>query len=179
MKPGKRFFGENQSQSTAVCLSGHWRRRAGLAGLAAVLIAAAPPAPVAVTGRVAHPQSLTLDQIKALPARHVEADFATMHGQDHHSWTGVLLWDLVTKASPQDEPGRRTGMRHVIMVSGQDGYAAAVAIGEIDPAIGGKQVILAYRQDDPPMELPTLRLIVPGDKHGARDVHDVSGIEVR
>ena len=147
--------------------------------MAVFLVAAGPQPPVAVTGRVAHPQSFTLDQIKALPAQHVEADFTTMHGQDHHSWTGVLLWDLVSKAAPQDEPGKRTGMRRVVMVSGQDGYAAAFGIGEIDPFIGGKQVILAYRQDDPPKDLSTLRLIVPGDKHGARDVHDVSGIDIR
>ena len=155
------------------------RGRAGLALVSALVIAAAPQPPVAVTGRVAHPQSFSLDQLKTLSAQHVEADFTTMHGQDHHVWTGVLLWDLVTKATPRDEPGTRTGMRHVILVSGQDGYAAAFGIGEIDPAIGGKQIILAYRQDDPPKELPTLRLIVPGDKHGARDVHDVSGIEIR
>ncbi len=142
-------------------------------------MAAAPQPPLAVTGQVAHPLSLTLDQIKALPAQHVEADFSTMHGQDHHVWTGVLLWDLVSKATPQDAPGKRTGMRHVIIVSGQDGYAAAFGIGEVDPFIGGKQVLVAYHQDDPSTELPTLRLIVPGDKHGARDVHDVAGIEIR
>ena len=147
--------------------------------MALLLLAAAPQPPVAIAGRVAHPQSLTLDQLKALPAHHVEADFTTMHGQDHHTWTGVLLWDLVSKATPQDEPGQRTGMRHVIMVSGQDGYAAAFGIGEIDPFIGARQILLAYHQDDPARDLPTLRLIVPGDKHGARDVHDVTGIEVR
>ena len=144
-----------------------------------LLTAAAPQPPLAITGRVAHPQSFTLDQLKALPAQHVQADFTTMHGQDHHSWSGVLLWDVVSKATPQDEPGPRTGMRHVIMVSGQDGYAAAFGIGEIDPFIGAKQILVAYHQDDPPKDLPTLRLIVPGDKHGARDVHDVVGIEIR
>ncbi len=140
---------------------------------------AATPTGLAIGGKVAHPLTLTLDQLHALPAHHVEADFTTMHGQDHHSWTGVLLWDLAVKAGPQDEPGKRTGMRHVLMVSGQDGYAAAFGIGEIDPAIGGRQVVVAYRQDDQATDLPSLRLIVPGDKHGARDVHDVVGIEVR
>ena len=164
---------------TAVRRAPAWRSRARLALPALLLAAAAPQPPVAITGRVAHPQSFTLEQLKALPAHHVEASFTTMHGQDHHTWTGVPLWELVGKAAPQDEPGPRTGMRHVVMVSGQDGYAAAFGIGEIDPFIGDRQVLLAYRQDDPPKDLPTIRLIVPGDKHGARDVHDVSVIEVR
>ncbi len=145
----------------------------------ALLLFLAAAAPLQLQGRITHPQTLTLDQLKSLPAHHVEADFTTMHGQDHHSWTGILLWDLVQKATPQDEPGPRTGMRHVIMVSGADGYAAAFGIGEIDPFIGNKQILVAYHQDDPAHDLPTLRLIVPGDKHGARDVHDVTTIEIR
>ena len=179
MKAGKPSFFGKKNHKTSAPFGAVARSRACLAAIAVLLLAAAPQPPVAVTGHVAHPQSLTLDQLKALPAHHVEADFTTMHGQDHHSWTGVLLWDLTVKAGPQDEPGKRTGMRHVLMVSGQDGYAAAFGIGEIDPAIGGKQVIVAYRQDDQATDLPTLRLIVPGDRHGARDVHDVVGVEVR
>ncbi len=140
---------------------------------------ATPQPPLKVDGLVQHAQTLTMDQVHAMPASHVDASFTTMHGQDHHSWTGVLLWDLVTKAGLRDEPGRRTTMRHTITVFGQDGYAVAFAIGEIDPTLEGKQVIVAYREDGQAGDLPTLRLIVPGDKHGARDVHDVVGIDVR
>jgi DMSO/TMAO reductase YedYZ molybdopterin-dependent catalytic subunit len=132
-----------------------------------------------IFGLVRDPQTFTIDQLKAMPPRHVAANFTTMHGQDNHIWTGVLLFDLVAKCGLKDEPGPRTGMRHVLMVTGQDGYAAAFAIGEIDPFIGDKSVLLAYHQDDPPKDLPTLKVIVPGDKHGARAVHDVVSIEVR
>ena len=144
-----------------------------------LLLPLAAAAPLQITGRIAHPATYTLEQLRALPAHHVEASFTTMHGQDHHIWTGVLLSDLVSKAAPQDEPGPRTGMRHVIMVGGADGYAAAFGIGEIDPFIGDKPVIVAYHQDDPPLDLSSFRLIVPGDKHGARDVHDVIEIDVK
>jgi DMSO/TMAO reductase YedYZ molybdopterin-dependent catalytic subunit len=150
-------------------------RRLGALSLLA-LVAAAPSTSVQISGLVQHPQTLTLDQLRALPAQHVDATFTTMHGPDHHLWTGVLLWDLVAKAGLKDEPGKRTTMRHVLMVSGTDGYTAAIAIGEIDPMLAGNQILLAYRAED---DLKSLRLIVPGDKHGARDVHDVSGIEVR
>jgi hypothetical protein len=52
-----------------------------------------------------------------------------------------------------------------------------VSIGEIDPNFGNAPVMLAYAQDGKP--LPTLRLVFPSDKHGARDVRDVLHIEVR
>jgi hypothetical protein len=66
----------------------------------------------------------------------------------------------------------------MLVVRAQDGYAAVLSIGEIDPALEGKAVILAYRQDDRPGDLPALKLIVPGDKMGARMVRDVTEVEV-
>ncbi len=152
------------------------RRGLGALSLLALAAAAAPSTSVQISGLVQHPQTLTLDAIRALPVHHVDASFTTMHGQDHHIWTGALLWDVVTKAGLKDEPGKRTTMRHVLLVSGTDGYTAAIAIGEIDPMLAGNQIIVAYRGEN---DLNSLRLIVPGDKHGARDVHDVAAIEVR
>ncbi len=152
------------------------RCRLGALSVLALVAAAAPSTSVQISGLVQHPQTFTLDAIRALPAPHVDATFTTMHGQDHHIWTGALLWDVVTKAGLKDEPGKRTTMRHVLLVRGTDGYTAAIAIGEIDPMLAGNQIILAYRAE---ADLPSLRLIVPGDKHGARDVHDVAGIEIR
>lgn len=148
----------------------------GAVALSAAGGARAEEAALAVSGMVATPLSLSVAALHALPAHTVDADFTTMHGEDHHTWTGVLLWDLVQKAGLRDEPGRRTTMRHVFLARGKDGYEAAIAIGEIDPAIGNREVLVAYRQD---ADLPTLRLIVPGDRHGARDVHDLVAIEVR
>jgi hypothetical protein len=36
----------------------------------------------------------------------------------------------------------------------------------------------AYRQDDRPGDLPALKLIVPGDRMGARMIRDVTEVEV-
>jgi hypothetical protein len=33
------------------------------------------------------------------------------------------------------------------VVTGRDGYAAVLALAEIDPEFEGKQVLLAYRRD--------------------------------
>ncbi len=156
----------------------HLGRLAGAALLGAWPACAAAQS-VKLDGMVQHEISFTVDQLRALPPTQVDVSFQTMHGIDHHAWTGVALWDLVGKAGLKDEPGKRTGMRHVLLVRGQDGYAAALAIGEIDPGQEGKKIILAYRQDGAASDLPGLRLIVPQDRHGARDVRDVVEIEIR
>ena len=53
--------------------------------------AAGPQPPLKVDGMVQHAQTLTIEQIRAMPAYHVEASFSTMHGQDHHTWTGAAV----------------------------------------------------------------------------------------
>ena len=57
--------------------------------------------------------------------------------------------------------------------------AVALALGEIDPHYAGKVVILAYQGGQPPSSAGSLRLIVPGDAHGGRNVRDVVRIEVK
>jgi len=141
-------------------------------------LAAEVPA-VRFDGAVAHPQTFTLADLKAMTARQVDATFGTMHGQEHHVWTGVLLLDLIGKAGPKDEGGKNPALRHVVLVRGKDGYVVAVADGEIDPMAENKPVILAYRRDGDAGDLAGLRLVIPGDQHGARQVHDVVEVDVR
>jgi len=134
---------------------------------------------VRVDGQVEHPQTLSLPDLKSMPPSQVDASFGTMHGQDHHLWTGVLLLDLLAKAAPENDQGKNAALRHTILVHGKDGYAVALADGEIDPMAENKKVILAYHREGDTADLPGFRLVVPGDAHGARQVHDVVEVEVR
>jgi hypothetical protein len=127
-----------------------------------------------VSGMVAHPGPVPLDRLKPVT---VAATFKTMHGPQAHRWSGPLLLDVLNLVGLKDEPGTKTHMRHVIMAQGSDGYAVAIAIGEIDPMVEGKQVIVAVRQDDAP--LPSPRLVVPGDASFARGVHELTALEIR
>jgi hypothetical protein len=127
-----------------------------------------------VTGLVAHPGKIALDKLKPVT---VSASFKTMHGPQAHRWSGPLLLDVIDAATVQDEPGKKTHLRHVILARGADGYTVAVAIAEIDFMGEGKQVIVALNEDDKP--LPAPRLIVPGDASFARGVHDLSSLDVR
>jgi hypothetical protein len=70
-------------------------------------------------------------------------------------------------------------LRHTVAVTGRDGYAAVLALAEIDPEFEGKKVLLAYRRNNQPFPNNELRLVVPGDRRGGRSVHDVMRIELR
>ena len=149
---------------------------AGLLAPAAVAQDSVPPG-LAIQGRVEHPRTLALADLKALPPVTVQVEHA--HGQDaqKETFTGALLWPLLTAAGPVDDAGKRTFLQHTLLARGQDGYAVAVAIGELDPNFEGKQVLIAYAQDGKP--LPRPRLVVPADTRGGRSVHDLVAIEAR
>jgi hypothetical protein len=154
--------------------------RMALAGATLFLAAAdAPPGggPLAVTGEVAHPKTYTRAELAALPASSVKIDATGDNGPLSGTFSGPLLLTLVQQASPIDAPGKKTHYRHVLMVTGRDGYAVALALGEIDTHLEGKTVIVALRQDAKDLAAP--RLVVPGDRRPPRFVKDVVGVEVK
>ncbi len=124
-----------------------------------------------------HPRTLALADLQALPPVTLEVEYASSKGSQKETFTGALLWPLITAAGPVDEPGGRSALRHTLLARGQDGYAVALAIGELDPHFEGKQVVVAYARNDKP--LPGLRLVIPADAHAGRGVHDLVAIEVR
>jgi len=151
--------------------------------LAALLIshpaAAADSPSLKLGGNVEHPQTFTLADLKTMPSTQVDASFGTMHGQEHHVWTGVKLLALIEKAGVKTEKAKFAILRHSVLISGKDGYAVALSMGEMEPMAENKPVIIAYRSDAAPTDLPGLRLVVPNDQHGARQVHDVTEINIQ
>jgi hypothetical protein len=131
---------------------------------------------IALTG-VKNVGEIWLDTLRKLPPVTITVSQQTDHGPVNASFTGALLWTVIDQAGWVDGAGKNATLRHTILVTGSDGYAAALSEGEIDPKLEGKQVILAYEKDGQPLDAP--RLVVPGDAHAARSVHDVVGIDVR
>ena len=151
---------------------------AALGALATPALAQAPSAPsLSLTGRVAHPHDYGLAELAALP--NVAAD-RPVSGKSSDKpgahVAGVLLWTLLDQAGWVDQPGRKTHLQHVIMAHGRDGYVVALSIGEVDPALEGKAVMVTTERDGKPAD--RLDLFVPGDKRAARHVHDLIGVEV-
>jgi hypothetical protein len=150
-----------------------------LAAVSPTLAAGEGPEPAVLRGAVK--QELVLDEalLTSLPQVSVDVSFETGEGKKSGRYTGVLLWTLLAKAVPVDAPGKNASLRHTLLVTGRDGYAVALAFGEIDPHYEGKQVILAHSGGEPPASFAALRLVVPGDAHGGRSVRDVAAIEIR
>ena len=148
------------------------------ASTASVTFGGSPEAPV-LEGAVK--QRLVLDGalLKSLPAVTVNVAFETGQGKKSGRYTGVLLWSLLERAVLVDESGKNSHLPHTLRITGRDGYAVALAAGEIDPRYEGKSVILAYEGGEPPATSVAPRLVVPGDVHGGRSVRDVATIEVR
>ena len=134
--------------------------------------AAPTPEGTTIDGAVAHPGPVDAATLAHLPQQNLPVVYGTGHGVRDGRYAGVMLWDLLLHAGPQDETGKHARLRHTVMVSGRDGYAVAFSFGELDP--GGSA--------DPVLLVPggaTIDLLVPGDRTGARDVHDVAHITVR
>jgi len=130
-------------------------------------------------GLVLHRRQITLAALQAMPAVTVEASYSGGHSGDPAKYKGVLLWDLLQQVELADVENKNGKLRRALLITGRDGYSAALAEGEIDPDYAGKTVILAYEKDGMKLEGGDVLLVVPGDKRGGRYVHDVVHIEVK
>jgi DMSO/TMAO reductase YedYZ molybdopterin-dependent catalytic subunit len=140
---------------------------------------APPDSGIMLDGNVKHPQRLTVDTLRKLPAERVEVAFQTGRGMEKSSYTGVLLWALLEKAGGIDDPAKGAELRHTIRITGRDGYVVVLSTGEIAPDFGGKPAMVAYERDGQELADTGLRIVMPGDKHGGRYVRDVAEIEVK
>jgi hypothetical protein len=136
-----------------------------------------PPESIARVGAIQNPGSVTKEEIAHLPPVDVTVSEQTDKGPSEGKYRGALLWTLIDHAGLVTGTDKNAYLRHTILVSGADGYAAAFSEGEIDPKLEGKQVIVAYMKDGKIFD--GLRLVVPGDAHASRGVHDISVIEVK
>jgi hypothetical protein len=135
------------------------------------------PAAITVSGTVQQPLTLTAADLKGMPAIDLTINQQTDSGPSTGKYHGALLWQVITKAALINDGDKNAYIRHTILVIGKDGYAAALSEAEIDPNLEGKEVILAYEKDGQALDGP--QLVVPGDAHASRSVHDVTSIEVR
>ena len=128
-----------------------------------------------LTGHLAHPRSFSTADLTALP--HVNAELPPAHTGTPTQVSGILLWPLLDQAGFIDQPGRKTHEQHVIFARGQDGYTVALSIGELDPALEGKPILVVTGRDGKPAD--HLDLYVPGDHRAARRVHELASIDVQ
>ena len=152
----------------------HWI--AFFLGLSPAALAATDP-PIAVTGLVSTPLHLTMADLENFPATHVSATQVSGHGPVPLDCSGASLTAIIAKAGLNVGSRNNANLAHTLLVTGDDGYAVALSLGEIDPNYGNAPAIIATTCNGKPEDNP--RLVVPTDKHGGRAVQGVVSIEVK
>lgn len=148
----------------------------------------APPAPgpipaavggatsgVTVYGAVDKPMRFDIAALQALPATTLRVGSG--------SYTGVSLWTVlntVTGIDTRNSPQKKyPTLRMAAVATASDGYAALLALGEIDPTFGNRNVLLAYSVDGQPLDRSgPIRLVVAGDGKTGRSVSNLESIRV-
>jgi DMSO/TMAO reductase YedYZ molybdopterin-dependent catalytic subunit len=137
---------------------------------------------VQVTGLVSKPVTLSVSDLKKMPATTVTATQRTNTKRlATHRYTGVLLNRVLQAASPISNTSfKNDPLRMFVTVHGTDNYQVGVAMAEILPAFGHQPILLAYAQDGKPLASSdgAVELIVPGDTVAGRDVHNVDKLVV-
>ena len=126
------------------------------------------------------PQHLAINAttLREFPRKHVHA--VDEQGNDAE-YSGVSLRDLLTKMGvPAGHAIRGKLMQTIVVVAGSDGYRVAFSISELDPSFTDRIVLVAELRAGAPfsaLEGP-YRLIVPGEKRGARWARQVTEVDV-
>jgi DMSO/TMAO reductase YedYZ molybdopterin-dependent catalytic subunit len=139
---------------------------------------ASPAVALHVTGEVPNHLDLTIADIAAFERQ-------TIHVTDEKGiqaeYSGVPLAEILRKAgAPLGKEMRGPNMAMGLVARAPDGYQVLFALAEFDPAFNDRVILLADRRDTKPLnnhEGP-LRIIVPGDKRGARWIRGVTTLEI-
>jgi hypothetical protein len=132
-----------------------------------------------VRGTVTTPLVLRLHDLRALPQHTETVTFQAGPVSETHVFRGPYLRDVIGLAGPVFDPAiKNDSLRHVVAVTGSDGYRVVVAWGEIDPGFEGKPVLVAIKQDGALLTAPGPRLVVPGDLRGGRYVFGIADIDL-
>jgi hypothetical protein len=121
---------------------------------------------------------LSPDRIAALPRVTQRVGSMTGRGEQQNDWTGPLLWTVLDAAGVLNTGDQREQAHLAVRIIAADGYAAVVSVGEISPLLADRPILLADELNGAPLPDHSLRLIVPGDRLGARSVRDVIRIDI-
>lgn len=133
-----------------------------------------------ITGNAVAAGTMTWDELSRLPSVEQEVRYQTSKGEESGRYTGPLLWSILEARGMADLPDHNARLKHSFVVEGRDGYRIVFSIGEIDPDFGNAPIQLATERDGEAL-VPGegYRLVVAGDKRGARYVRDVVKIDVQ
>jgi DMSO/TMAO reductase YedYZ molybdopterin-dependent catalytic subunit len=131
-----------------------------------------------VTGEVPNHLDLSVADIAAFQRQ-------TIHVSDEKGvqieYSGVPVAEILRKAgAPTGKELRGPNMALGVLARAPDGYQVLFTLTEFDPAFNDRVILLADSRDGKPLDKREgpLRIVVPGDKRGARWIRGVDTLEV-
>jgi len=95
-----------------------------------------------------------------------------------HRFTGIPLRAVLERAGFDTAQVHGPALASSMLVVARDGYRVAFGLSDLDSAITGRALLLAYAMDGQLLDVRRgpWQLIVPGDLHGRRSVRQVQEI---
>jgi len=130
-----------------------------------------------IAGDVAKPLTLTKADLASMPRTS-----ATFNDEGTETkYEGVLLYDILKQAgAPLDKQLMGKALATYILAEARDGYQVVYALADIDPNFGANKILVADAVNGKPLfdYQGPFRLVVPGDKKGARSIRMLEKISV-
>ncbi len=136
-------------------------------------------AKLTIAGDVTTPLMLAKADLAKLPRTSVtvKAD-----GSDEQTtYEGVLLYDILKQAgAPLGKQLMGKALATYVLAEARDGYQVVYALPEFDPSFTDNKIIVADTVNGKPLfqYQGPFRLVVPGDKKGARSIRMLEKITV-
>jgi hypothetical protein len=137
-----------------------------------------------LSGAVADPTIITPETLSQLnQSQTVTATYLSGSGSVTDTYKGVSLWNLIQDAGLLTDPSIKNDLLNFgVVATGSDGYRALFSLGEIDPAFGNQQDIVAYADRQGQLGAGgsdgAMRIVVPGDVAGGRYVSNLTSLQV-
>jgi len=119
-------------------------------------------------------------ELKAMPRTTITVH--NEHSKADETYTGVRVADLLAKmGAPLGKELRGITLSSYLVASGSDGYAAVIALAEVDPSFHTGEVIVADSMNGQPLDPKSgpFKLVVTEDKRPARWVRNLVSIELK
>jgi DMSO/TMAO reductase YedYZ molybdopterin-dependent catalytic subunit len=130
-----------------------------------------------IAGDVAKPLTLTKADLAKMPR--TSATFNEEGAETNYE--GVLLYDILKQAgAPLDKQLMGKALATYLLAEARDGYQVVYALADIDPSFGANKILVADTVNGKPLfdYQGPFRLVVPGDKKGARSIRMLEKISV-
>lgn len=131
----------------------------------------------AIAGAVTKPGLVTITHLAALPQESVSLS----EEGEAVEYRGALLSAILARAgAPAGSAMRGKALTNYVLAEAKDGYRVVFSLGEVDPEFGNARIIVATARNGKPLfdYQGPFRLIVAGDKRGARGVRMLTKLTI-